>query len=822
MSVIHDLRLAVRVLWKEKGFALTAVTTLAICIAVNAALFGIVRSVLLSPLPTPDSDRIVVMYNSYPKAGVERASNGVPDYYDRLRDLSDVFEEQAMYYGMGVTVGDSGSPQRLSGLAVTPSFFRLLKVEAGLGRTFTEDESKVGSESRVILSHSLWQSIYGGRQEALGQDLRINGKPFEIVGVMPSDFLFLDPSIRLWIPLAFTDEQKSDQNRHSNSWENIGRLRPGASLEQVRAKLDALTQANYEKFPYFKEPLLNAGYHVQAHFLKEEVVRDIRGVLYLLWGGGLVVLLIGAANIGNLVLARSSVRVKELCTRMALGAGLRRVSREVLIESTLLCAIGGAVGIVLGYFGLRAFTSSGMASFPRGSEISMDTIAVAVTLGLCAAVALAITLVQVIHGARADLNSIFREESRTGTVSRGTRITRNAVVAAQVAFAFVLLIGAGLLFESFRRVSAIDPGFRQPETLLTGRATLPSARYADDPAVRSFAHRALEQIRAIPGVLKAGITDSLPFSGRNSDSVMLAEGYQMQPGESLVSPTQIVVTAGYFEAMGMRLAEGRFIDESDVEDSLRTIVVDERLARKFWPNQSPLGKRLYFPTQRDDITAITDETVFYSVIGVVGAVKQNGLVDPNERVGTVYRSFEQSPDGALMFAIRASGDPALLVSAVRDRLTAIDPELPFYGAVSMSERMEESLTQRRTPMLLSLVFGAIALFLSAVGIYGVLAYVVAQRTREFGIRIALGSDNGTLFRLVLRQGLLVLVGGFAVGFSGLLALSGILAGLIYGVQPLSPTVILAVSALLAAVALSACAVPALRATRIDPVRALNV
>ncbi len=822
MSRIKDLRFAGRVLVRDKGFTATAILTLSICIGANAALFSIVNSVILSPLPVPESERIVLMYNSYPNAGVERAANGVPDYYDRLRDLEDVFEEQALYTGMGVTVGEEGSPQRLQSLAVTPSFFRLLRIEAALGRTFLEEEGEVGNDEKVVLSHALWQQMFGGNQDVLSKQVRINGRPHSIVGVMPEEFLFLGASVRLWIPLSFSEFQRSDEARHSNNWEQIGRLRDGSSIDQVRAQLDALTEANYERFPHFKEPLHNAGYNVQAHFLKEEVVRDVRGTLYLLWGGVLVVLLIGAVNIANLVLARSSVRVKEMATRMAMGASFGRVSRLILSESLLVSGLSGAFGLGLGFLGLEAIRRMGLDDLPRGSEIVMDSTVVAVAAGLTLLVALLIAFIPIIHAVRADLNAVLREESRTGTASRGTRVARNAMVAAQVAFAFVLLLGAGLLLESFRQILAIDPGFKQGDTVLTGRLSLPSVRYSDRASIQSFVSRLSERVGALPGTVAAGLSTTVPFGGSYSDSVILAEGYQMQHGESVISPSQIVVSPGYFEAMGISLIEGRYFGSTDIEGSPATIIVDERLARKFWPGSSAIGKRMYFPENMEDLTATSENTRFFDVVGVVGSVKFRALVDPDERVGAYYHPFQQSPRRSFNLVLKASGDPTLLTASVRKAVSGLDPELPFYDVLTMQQRLDSSLTTRRAPMLLALVFGAIALLLAAVGIYGVLAYVVAQRTREIGIRIALGSDSSAVFRLVLRQGATVLIVGYVVGFAGVLALNRFLEGLLYGVAPLSLPVMLSVSALLAIVALAACAAPAMRATRIDPVQALNV
>lgn len=817
-----DLKFGARLLWKGKGFALAATATLAVCLGANAAVFTIVNSVLFQPLPLPESDRIVLIYNSYPKAGVERASNGVPDYYDRLRELSSVFEEQAFYNFPGLTIGEQGRPERLSGMAVTPSFFRLIRVEPAVGRAFTEEEGEIGNERRVMLSHAIWTQRFGGDQGVLGRDILLNGEPYTVVGVMPRGFVYLVPDVQLWIPLAFTDRQKSDQARHSNSWENIGRLRDGAGLEQVRAQLDALTAANNERFPHFRQVLENAGYHVQAHFLKDEVVRDIRGVLYLLWAGALFVLAIGAVNIANLVLARSNVRLREFATRLALGAGRARLTRQLLTESVLLTVLSAAVGLGLGYWGLSLLGTIGAADLPRGSEIQMGAEAVGFTLLLAALTGVLIGVLPLGQIAGLDLQQTLSEEGRGGTSNRRARLVRHGLVVAQVVFAFVLLIGAGLLLVSFREVLAIDPGFRDGDKILTGTVSLPETGYPDDPQIRSFYSRSLERIRSLPGVAEAGITSTIPFGGNESDSVILAEGYVMKPGESLVSPNLIVASPGYFEAMGIDLIEGRFFDERDVDGALAGVVVDQRLARRFWPDQSPLGKRLYFPSNRQDMTRIDENTRFFSVVGVARSVKIRALVDPDERVGAYYFPFEQRPRSRMTFAVKGANAGTGLIESVRRELAAVDPQLPFYDVQTMQQRMDDSLATRRSPMLLVTAFGAMALFLAAVGIYGVLAYLVTQRTREVGIRMALGSDAAGIFRLFLKEGLAIVALGLALGLGGAVALARFVAGLLYEVQPLEPSVLAAAAALLAAVALAACAMPALRATRIDPVKALTV
>ncbi|HTI37647.1 MAG TPA: ABC transporter permease, partial [Vicinamibacterales bacterium] len=559
--LVQDLKFAARVLLKERGFTVTALLTLAICIGANAAIFAVVNSVLLEPVPVPHPEQLVYMYNSYPGAGVgDRGSTGVPDYYDRLRETS-VFSEQALYNPSGVTIGQEGNPQRVSAMRATPSLLRLLEVQPVRGRIFTDQEGELGNTSKVILTYGSWQQMFGGRDDAIGQTMRINGEPYAIVGVLPKGFSFLQPDVKFWMPLAFTAEQKSDESRHSNNWSYLARLKPGATIEQARQQIDALNARNLDRFPALKQILINAGFHTVVVPLQSYLVRELRGTLYLLWGGVAFVLLIGIVNITNLMLVRSTARMKELATRHALGAGLGRIARQLLTETVLLTAAGGLGGLVLGAWGVRTLARYGLAETPQGTSVTVDTRVVLFTFALALAVGMLIGLVPVLGIRQMNLSQAFREEGRSGTASRGARVMRGALVTVQVAFAFMLLIGAGLLLASFRQVLAVKPGF-DADHVLTGRVTPPSTRYKGDPALLSFADRLLDGVRAIPGVEAAGITSNLPLGEDHSDSVIMAEGYVMKPGESLISPFQTDVTPGYFEAMRIPLKAGRLFTAS--------------------------------------------------------------------------------------------------------------------------------------------------------------------------------------------------------------------------------------------------------------------
>jgi predicted permease len=820
--LLQDLRFALRLLWKDRAFTLTTLATLTLCVAANTAIFAVIHSVLLRPLPFPEPERLTAIFNSYPGAGAVRASNGVPDYYDRLSQAP-AFEEIAMYRTAGITIGGQGETvERVSSMPVTPSFFRLLRADALRGRTFTEDEAEVGQNRKIVLSHGLWQRLYGGRDDAVGREMRINGVPHTIVGVMPRDFRFLDPDVQLWTAIAFTADERSDDSRHSNNWQQIGRLKAGASVEQAQSQIDAINAVNLERFPQLKEALINAGFTTRVRPFHADLIEGSARTLYLLWGGVLCVLVIGCVNVANLVSVRASTRARELATRHALGASIKRLSRQVLTETVLLSVLGGVLGVLLGWQALRNGAALGLEALPRGSEITVDAISLSFMFGIVLIVGIAVGLLPVLGLRRADLGQIVREENRSGTSSRRTRMVRRALVTSQVAFALVLLVGAGLLLASFQRILAIDPGFN-PNQLLTASVGLPASRYKDDAAVRSASTRLLDRIRTVPGVVAAGLTSTLPLAGQHSDSVILAEGYQMAPGESLISPSQVYVSPGFFEAMQTELRAGRLFDQRDVVGGLRTISVDEQLARKFWSGQNAIGRQMYFPSNVQDLMKPPPREEWLTVVGVVENVRLDGLVDGAgfRTVGAYYLPLDQAAVRNVGLVVRTAQAPPSTVNAIRAEVAGIDPELPLFNVRTMNERVDLSLLDRRTPMILALAFATAALLLAAVGIYGVLAFQVNQRSREIGIRIALGAATSSIFAMVLREGAAMVVAGTALGLIGAFLLRQTLQSQLYEIGAMDPGVIVAVAALLALVALAAILLPARRAAQTDPVHALT-
>ncbi len=817
-TMLRDLRFGIRSLMKDKGFSMTVILTLALCIGANTAIFAIVHSVLLQPLPVPRAEEILVMGNQYPQAGAPRSTNsGAADYYDRLKEVT-VFQQQAMFGVGDQTIDLNGTPEKIHGMVATPSLFRLLEVAPAIGRAFNDSEGEVGADQKVILSDGLWRQMFAGSPDAIGKDLRLNGRPYTIVGVMPHDFKFVDSEVRLWTPLAFTPEQKVA--RHSNNWYNVGRLKSGATVQQAQAQVNALNRANDERFPQWKEILKNAGFHTSVEPLREILIRDVRSSLYLLWGGAVFVLLIGAVNIANLALARFTLRRKEFATRLALGAGRGQITRQVVLENILVCGVGGLAGVGLGAGLLQSMMAMGLKQLPRVDEVRIDGPVVLVALAMAIGAGILVGLFPLVNVFQAKLNDALREDSRTGTTGSGSRRIRQGLVVAQIGFAFVLLVGAGLLLVSFRQLLRVDPGYNTGG-VMTVSIGVPQSRYAGEPELRELANRSLEAIRRIPGVTAAGATSNIPFGGNHSDSVIFAEGYVMKPGESLISPRAITISTGYFEAMGITMARGRAFDDRDTEKAPGAVIVDETLARHFWPNRDPIGQRMFTPQDINNIMKTDEHTKWLNVVGVVHDIRLDDLNGSGTPVGVYYFPFAQNPERVYTFAIKGATDLGSVGRAVRAGIAGIDPHLAIFDMKTMAERTELSMSTRKTPMTLALGFGGLALFLSAIGIYGVLTYLVTQRRREIGIRSALGCSTSGIVKLVLAEGLALVGIGLIVGIAGAAALRKALESELYGVQPLDPMVMVSVTFVLALVALTACLLPARRATQVDPVIVLN-
>ncbi len=814
----QDFVYALKTLARQRGFTAAALFTLALCIGANTAIFTELEHVVLRALPFPQSNQLVTMYNLYPGVGVtENGSNGIPDYLDR-RKLRNVFSEVALSGSIGYEAGLGGSPQRIRGQQVTPSYFTVLGVRPLLGRTFTEEEGTLGQEKVAVLTEGLWKDMFGRDPNIAGKDIRLNGSPYRIVGVMPASLRIADDDdqVRIYTSFAFRPEQTTDQARHSNNWGMIARLKPGVTLAQAQERLDDLNRRNLDIMPETRQLLLDARFYTKIATLKDEIVRDIRPTLYLLQIAVAVVLLIGCVNLANLMLVRSTVRLKELAIRYSLGAARWRIARQLLTESVLLTLLGGALGIGVGYGGVRLLSYLGANDLPRGSTVALDGGALAFTAAIALLTGLVFGSVPLFHVLRSNLGEIFRGNERSGTSGRGATWVRSALVVSEFAFAFVLIAGAGLLTMSFARLLRVDPGFN-PDSVMTAAVSLPHQRYGDDVPARNFFANLTQRVAAIPGVRHAALTTYLPFSGDNNSSVIMIVGHALAPGETPPVPGWNHVGAGYFDAMRIPILQGRGIADSDGAGAPKVVVIDRFLAHKYFPHGDAVGHKIQRGIQ---VAGDKDVPPECTIVGVAGSVKTGSLAESNP-VGQVYFSYKQFVPRNGYLVVRTERDDPQLTAAMRRELRQLDPEMPLVDAKTMPERLSTSLTTQRAAMTLCLIFAGLALLLAAVGIYGVLAYSVSQRTREIGIRVALGAGSHEIVAMVVKQGLRMAALGLAVGAAGAFAATRMMTALLFDVRPADPGVFLMVAVVLAAVASLASLIPSARAVRIPAATALR-
>lgn len=815
-GVGRDLRFAWRSFRRDRAFTVAAVLTLAACLAANVVVFTLVNAVLLDAVAVPGPMDLVQVGNQYPNAGSAAnvgGNSGVPDYFDR-RTAVPALAEQALFRSHGVSVGDQAA-ERLIAMTATPTLFPMLRAQAALGRTFTDDEGQEGRHRSVVLSDALWRRRFGADATVVGQSLAIGGVPHEIVGIMPRDFRFYDDEVVLWLPAAFTAEERSDDSRHSNNWIHAGRLAAGATVAQAQAQLHALNAANLERFPALKQVLVEAGFRSVATPLVDVLVAEVRRPLYLLWGGVACVLLIGVVNLAALTLARSTARRGEIATRLALGAAPGRVRLQLVTEHVTLAGLGGAVGVALAWALIRGVPGAGLGLVPAGRTVTLEPRVWAYGAALTAIVGVALGIVATRSVAPDGTAEVLRDDGRSRTGSRSTRRLRQALVVGQVAVACTLLVGAGILFTSFRKLLAVDTGFRT--SVVTGAVALPPAAYPTDPDRIGFIQRLLDQVRALPGVAAAGATTNIPFGTNRSDSVAWPEGWTPQPGQSFVSPDQIRVAPGYFESMGIPAVAGRTFDGSEVASSEPVVIVDERLAERFWPGREAVGRYLLTPLSPEALSNPTPENLSrYRVVGVVKTVKQYALITPRDAVGCYYFPFGQNVPGSIVVTVESAAAPSSVEADLRRVLASLDPRLPLFDVQVMRARVDDSLRARRATMTLSLAFGGLALGLSALGLYGVLAYLVAQRTREIGIRMALGGSTSAIANLVLRESLIVVGVGLVLGLAGATWLGRLLASELADVGGVEPTALIAAVGLLVLAAILATAAPARRALHVDP------
>ncbi len=804
------MKRAFKSLLKSPGFTGTALATLALCLGANLTIFALVDAILLRPLPFPDASRLVTLVNSYPNAGYPHGDASIANYFDRRHSLPALASVSFISQGDAV-IGDAGSPRRVPVAEVMPEFFATLGVSLALGRSFSENELSYGTDHVAVLTDEFWHEHFAGDPHVLGKTFLNDGVPVTVIGVLPAGFHFLSSGAQFFRPLSYEAYQRQPNNRHNNEGVMIARLAPDATLAEAQIQVDAFNVAQSADDP--KRSLLPGwGYRTLVRSLHDDHVSTLRPMLLLLQAGALLLLLIGLVNLANLFLIRACGRARELVIRKALGAGTGHIIREIVTETMLLALGGGMLGLLLGDFGIDLARHLGASQLPLGAAISLDAgIATAGFLTtLATGIILALPLIW--FNLHAKPNSGLQFEPRGGSASRSAGRLRNGFVVVQVSLAFVLLSGALLLGLSLERVLATPTGFRT-ERVLTGMITLPWNRYPGRTVQRAFSDRLLATIRSLPGVTQAAINNSMPFTGRVAGAPVSIEGRPAEAGETVRAQHRSGVTGDYFAAMGIPLLRGRFLDEADDQSPTTVCLIDQTMAERYWPGADPIGRRLAFDATFTEKEAAT-------VVGVVGNVKQNELGE-NDGFGMAYFPFTKFQSNFFYIVVRTNLASSTIAPSIRKAILQLDPGLPIDDLRPLQTRIDDSLAARRSPVLLAGLFAGAALLLAIIGLYGTMAYAVAQRTREFGIRLALGAQRGAVLRMVLREGVRLAAIGLVAGVVTSLLAGRVLASLLYGVTAHDPLALAAVAALLALVALFACLLPARRATKVDPMIALR-
>jgi putative ABC transport system permease protein len=818
-AILNALRSIFRGFRRRPGFVGLTVLTLGLGIGANAAIFSVVNAVLIRPLPYVEPDRIVAVWHTAP--GIQMPQFEQSDAtYVLYRKYNRVLEDLAIYWDGAVTLTGGQEPARLRASGATASMFHVLRVPPAVGRTLQEGDEKPGAEPVVVLSHALWRQRFGGARGVIGRLLPIDGVPRRVVGVMPAAFHFPEPETELWIPMTIDPANLQAGNFN---YDAIGRLRPGVTPERAARELSNLVLRIPEEIPGSQISagmIQSARLAVLVHPLRDDVVGDVQRILWVLLGSVGVILIIACANVANLFLVRAEGRQREVAVRTALGGTRRDIARLFLSESVVLALLGGALGLALAAAGVRLLVALRPEGIPRLDEIGVDGAVLAFTVGLSILSGLLFGLFAVLRYGGPELVAALKEGGRGGTVGRERHRARNALVVVQVALALVLLVCAGLMTKSFWRLRNVNPGI-DPRGVLTIGLSLPETEYRDAPARALFVRSLVEKVRALPGVTAAGTINMLPLSGGGSTSGYSFADLPLPPdavppilGTRYASPE-------YFQALGIPLLEGRLFQPLDPARRSDDVIVSQALARRFWPGKSALGKRL--------VQGLKNTQSWHTIVGVVGSVREDGLEkDPKESVYyPMLRTLDSDDvpaDGApsdFTLVVRGRVDPSALAAPVRGAIRALDPNLPVARVRSMQEVVSRSMARTSFTMLLLAIAAAVALLLGSIGIYGVIAYIVSQRTREIGVRMALGARREDVSRMVLRQGLFLSIAGVVCGLAAALGATRLLRALLFEVSPLDPTIFAAVPLLLAAVALLASWLPARRAASIEPLEAIR-
>jgi putative ABC transport system permease protein len=807
----RDLRFGLRMLRKSPGFTVVAALTLALGIGANTAIFSVVNGVLLRPLPYPEPERLVTVWERYAALNIEQNDPAAANYAD-WKAQSQSFDSLAMFsWVKGVNLSGGGEPVRILSASVTANLFQALRVGPLLGRVFTAEEETPGRDQVALLGYNLWKSRFGGDPAVVGKTIELDAQNCTVVGVMEPGFVFpggtgINPAADLWRPLALPAQEW--QNRSWHDYQVIGRLKRGVSLDQARVEMDAL-QARIQK----ANPSTSAGTHCKLIALREQSVGGVRRSLLVLFGAAAFVLLIACANVANLSLARAAARQREFAIRTALGAGRWPIIRQSLVESTLLALVGAGLGALLAVWGTRALVASAGSqiaeSAPGWNEIGVDLSVLGFTLVVAFSTGIIFGLAPAFQAARPDATAALKDGGRGLTAGLRRNRLRSALVVAEIALASVLLIGAGLLLQSFLKLQSVPPGFN-PTRVLTFELGLPKARFEEQLPRASLVERLCERLQALPGVEAAGATHNLPMSGGLNLGFEIEGRPPLQPGQFQTAEVTSV-TPDYLKAMQITMLAGRPFDKRDTRDAAPVCLINEELAKRYFANENPIGKRM---------VRLLNPNTSWEIVGVYQGVRHHGLAE-QARPG-IFVSYTQRPVGfTVSLALSTTGDPLSLAGAASAAVREVDKDLPVTKLRTMESVVSSSIAQPRFRSLLLGLFGALAVALAAVGVYGVISFSVTQRTHEFGIRMALGAQTGDVLRLVAREGMLLVACGIGLGVVGALGLTRVIATLLFGVKPTDLMTFVAVVAVIGGIGLLACVIPARRATKVDPIEALR-
>jgi predicted permease len=795
-------------LWKSPGFTIVAIVALALGIGANSAIFSVVNAILVRPLAYTQPEQLVIINHNYTKINLKASVSAFG--YAHYRDNAKSFSSIAAQSGWAVNLTGEGEPERLAGMAVSPNFFSTLGATPAMGRVFTSGEDQAGKNYVVVLSHSFWQRRFGGDPNVLNRQITLNGENYTVVGVMPASFQYgreFGQVIDLWAPIVFTPQQLSSNSITNEFLFVIARLKDGVTMTQAQSEMDTIA-ANL-RHDYM--PGADAtNWTLLLTSLRELVVGDIRSSLLILLGAVGFVLLIACANVANLLLARAAARQREIAVRAALGAGRSRIIRQLLTESVILALAGGAFGLALGYGLVKTLVTLNEARIPRANEIGLDPYVLGFTLLVSLGTGLLFGIAPALQVARVDLHETLKEGGRSGA-AQARRGLRAALVVVEMALALVLLIGAGLLIKSFILVQGVSPGFR-PEGTISMQLSLPASKYRDAPQRDAFYRQVFERVAALPGVVGTGGVSVLPLSGMGSSGSFQIEGRITPQGQSSPHGDRWVATSDYFKTLGVPLVRGRYFEERDTPEAPQVTIIDETLARKYFPNEDPVGKRITFQGGPNN-------PIWREIVGIVGHVKHRGL-DGESRV-QYYMPHHQLTTPNLFLVARTNGDPTAIAGSIRNAISSLDRDLPIFRVRTMEQYVADSMAQRRFSMFLLGMFAGIAALLAAVGLYGVMAYSVAQRTREIGIRMALGASRTDVVKMVVRQGMVLAGVGVGIGLIAAYGLTRLMETLLFGVGARDLTIFGLIAAGLVVVAAVACFLPARRATRVDPLVALR-